>query len=162
ENRVENLAMQRAIAITTTNWNMTKGDLISRTIGVRMRAYDRYRDEDQVESYLTPLIERIRGYLFKRAVYYYQRTNLNPNGYSSLRLAGLSRVFRALGYDAAKIERQLALNRVRVATESDAWLNAVVDWYQSLDMAENEVRDVKLEEIKGSIEGLTDQFLPSN
>jgi energy-coupling factor transporter ATP-binding protein EcfA2 len=162
ENKVENLAMQRAIVITTTNWNMSKGDLVSRTIAVRTHAYDRYKDEDQVDAYLNPLIEKIRGYLFKRAFFYYHQTNINPNGYSSLRLAGLSRVFRALGYDAQKIERQLALNRVRVASETDSWLNAVVDWLHDLDLKVGESRNVKLEEIKGSIEGMTDQFLPSN
>lgn len=162
EDRAENIAMQRAIAITTTNWNMQKGDLVSRTIAVRTHAYDRYKDEDQVEALLNPLIEKVRGYLFSRAVFYYQRIYANPNGTSSLRLAGLSRVFRALGYDAAKIERQLALNRVRVASETHSWLNAVASWLYDLDLREGESRDVRLEEIKGSIEGLTDQFLPSN
>jgi hypothetical protein len=162
ENKVENLAMQRAIVITTTNWNMQKGDLVSRTVAVRMHAYDRFKDEDQVEAFLNPLIEKARGYLFSRAWYYYQQTHINPNGTSSLRLAGFSRVLRALGYDADKIERQLALNRVRVSGETDAWLNAVAGWLEDLNLRVGEQRDVKLEELKGAIEGLTDQFLPSN
>ena len=162
ENKVENLAMQRAICITTTNWNMMKGDLVSRTVAVRMHAYERYRDEDQIDAFLNPLIEKIRGYLFSRAWYYYQQTYINPNGSSSLRLAGLGRIFRALGYDAAKIERQLALTRVRVAGETDSWLNAVSEWLDDLNLRQGESRDVKLEEIKGSVEGLTDSFLPSN
>lgn len=162
EDRSENLAMQRAIAITTTNWNMKKGDLVSRTIAVRTKTYERFKDEDQVEAFLNPLIEKIRGYLFSRACWYYQQIHTNPNGTSSLRLAGLSRVFRALGYDATRIERQLALNRVRIASETDSWMNAVVGWLHELDLAEGESRDVRLEEIKGSVEGLSDQFLPSN
>lgn len=160
--RVENIAMQRAIVITTTNWNMSKGDLVSRAVAIRTHAYDRYKDEDQVEAFLNPLIEKIRGYLFERACWYYQQIYINPNGTSSLRLAGLSRVLRALGYDATRIERQLALNRVRVAGETDSWLNAVANWLSDLDLREGQSRDVRLEEIKGSIEGLTDQFLPSN
>jgi hypothetical protein len=127
-----------------------------------MRRRERYKDEDQIEALLNPLVERIRGYLFKRAAFYYQRTAINPNGQSSLRLSSVGKIGRALGYDMERLENHIAFNRTRISGETDSWFNAVVEWYRDLELAENERKDVTLEVIKGAIEGLTDQFLPSN
>lgn len=160
ENKVENLSMQRAIIITTTNYNVNKGDLSSRLIAIRMLSRDGYQDEDQINAKVQPLVEKIRGYLFKTAVLYYQ--NASPNGHSSLRIAGISKVFRSLGYDSPALEAVLAHNRGSIASEGDSWFNAVVDWYRQLNLRAGQVERVKLEEIKGAIEGLTDQFLPTN
>jgi energy-coupling factor transporter ATP-binding protein EcfA2 len=162
EDKVENLSMQRAIAITTTNWNIAKGDLVSRLIGLRLRPRERYKDEIQVDALLNQIIPRVRGYLFRRAQFYYQYVAMNPNGASSIRLSSIGKIGRALGYDMERLEQHIAFNRSRIAGETDVWYNAVVEWYRDLGLVEGEERQVKLEEIKGSIEGITDQFLPSN
>lgn len=162
ENRVENLSMQRGIVITTTNWNVSKGDLSTRLVAIRMAPRQSFISEEEVDQQLRPLIEKVRGYLFKAAqrVYrYYQQPH--PNGHSMLRIAGIGRVSTALGYDTARVELMLATNRGRVASETDAWFNSVVDWYMSLDLRPGQEREAKLEEIRGAIEGMTDQFAPS-
>jgi energy-coupling factor transporter ATP-binding protein EcfA2 len=159
ENKVENLSMQRAIIMTTTNWNVSKGDLASRLLAIRMRPRDGLVDEDSIYGQAQPLMERVRGYLLQacQRVYGY-----NPNGATSTVRTGIGRVFRGLGYDASRLEVLLASRRGLVANATDLWFHAVVDWYSEMGLRPGEIREVKFEEIKGTVEGFTDSFLPSD
>ncbi len=159
ENKVENLSMQRAIIMTTTNWNVSKGDLASRLLAIRMRPRDGLADEDEIYNQAQPLMERVRGYLLTacQRVYRY-----NSNGATSTVRTGIGRVFRGLGYDASRLEILLASRRGLVANATDMWFHAVVDWYADMGLRPGELREVKFEEIKGAVEGFTDQFLPSD
>lgn len=162
ENKVENLAMQRAIVLTTTNWNVSKGDLSSRLVAIRMRAMERFDSDEHLDSQIQPLIEKVRGYLLRTASLYYRNTTDSPNGFSSIRIAGIGKVFRALRYDSPMLEARLTHMRGLVASETDSWFQAVVGWYQELGLKAGQSCEVKFEEIKGAIEGLSDQFMPSN
>lgn len=163
EERVVNMTMRRGLILSTANWAPGRGDLASRSVVLRTSTPTSSVTTEKLEQKFGPTLEKIRGYLFKTAHFYYQNTARfeETNG---IRLAGLSKVFTTLGYDTHKLARHLTMTRSQLASESDTWYDVMLDFYHQLfgqtdtqdaKFVPDAVEEAKWEEIKGFISGRT-------
>lgn len=125
--------LRRGIIITTTNWDIYKGDLASRTIVVEpKRRQAAYADDRYMQRRYTPLIPKIRNYIMGLlAVYYRQRVQHQNN--THFRVGDLGVVFACLGYDTAILAQQESLARSNVVSSNDPWLEAMVELWREED-----------------------------
>src|SRR6202011_3389924 len=73
EERAVSLSMRRGLILTTANWAPSRGDLASRAIVLRTSTPASSITAERLEQRFDPVLERIRGYLFKTIRFYYQR-----------------------------------------------------------------------------------------
>ena len=163
EERVVNLSMRRGIIITTNNWSPAKGDLASRAVVLRTQPPSKMLPTEVVIQNFTTTVERIRGHLFKQAVFCYNRfPHIDPA--TPFRLAGLGKVILALGYDPVELSRQLSHTRAQLASESDAWYDVLLDYYHTIfdnEFRQGKTEEAKWEEMKGAVQGRTG-YAPSD
>jgi len=163
EERVVSLKMRRGVIITTNNWAPVKGDLQNRSIVLRTRTPREFIDDSELFASLEPIVEKVRGYLFKTAIYCYRRFPETPIT-TGFRLAGMGRIFAALGYDMENLDRSLKRARSELASESDTWYDVMLDLYHHVfndEFNEGKVVDVRWEDFKAAIQTRTG-YQPTN
>jgi len=131
-NQVEQIRMRRGIVLTTTTYDVYKGDLASRMIVVNPAVEQRI-DRDVLNERYMPMLPAIRGWVFKLIC----RTFLPHSPESSFRVASLGEVLQVLGYDARSLAAQEAEQKARILNQNDPWLWALVDiWRRHNDGGE--------------------------
>lgn len=121
-NEVEQVRMRRGILLTTTNYDVYKGDLASRMIVCTPSVADRV-DRDVINDRYLPMLPAIRGWIFKLAC----QTYLPHKPESSFRVASIGEILQILGYDARRFAAQEAEAKGRILNQNDPWLPALVD-----------------------------------
>jgi hypothetical protein len=131
EDVIETIHLQRAICVTTTAWDISKGDLASRMWPIEpVLPKGSYLDEDDIAAMFDPLVPRLRGYAFKTCQSFYRRSREFTSKTTPLRVGG--RVLQTLGFDADAIAKSLNLSRARVISEGEPWLDALVDLWNGV------------------------------
>lgn len=126
EDVIETIHLQRAIAVTTTAWDISKGDLASRMWPIEpVLPKGSYLDEDDIAQMFDPLVPRLRGYIFKTCQSFYRRSRDFTSKTTPLRVGG--RVLQTLGFDVEAVAKSLNTARARVISEGEPWLDALVD-----------------------------------
>jgi len=121
-NEVEQIRMRRAILITTTNYDVYKGDLASRMIVCNPSVTERL-DRDTLNDRYMPMLPAIRGWVFKLAC----QTYLPHPSESSWRVASVGEVLKILGFDAKALAAEESAQKARILNQNDPWLPALVD-----------------------------------
>lgn len=130
ENDTQLLSFRRAIIITTTSWEVRKGDLATRLLPFNLLGRSSYLSERHIERRFAPHIERIRGFLFRCAVeFFLQRANVDQP--SDIRVADLGIALASLGYASQAVASRLFNLRAQVLAQTNWWYDAVVDLYRS-------------------------------
>jgi hypothetical protein len=124
EDAVESIRLQRAIAITTTTWDVSKGDLATRIWPIEPRVKSGFFDEEDMQALANHYLPRIRGFVFERCSMFYKRSHELKDYSSFLRVAG--RVVAALGYNDAQLNQYIRDARAKVLIEGDPWLDYIV------------------------------------
>lgn len=129
---VELVAMRRAIIITTTNWDVYKGDLASRIVVCqpRLEGDDRL-DADSLRNVIDSQLPLIRGYVFKQICRYYAEAPQRVRQATPWRVASVGLVLSSLGLDARDLYERERAQRAEALNANDPWMNALVDlWDQ--------------------------------
>jgi hypothetical protein len=121
-NQVEQIRMRRAILITTTNYDVYKGDLASRMI-VCNPSVSRRIDRDALNDRYMPMLPAIRGWVFKLVCQSY----LPHDPESSWRVASVGEILGVLGYDARAMAAEESEQKARILNQNDPWLPSLVD-----------------------------------
>lgn len=130
ENDTQLLSFRRAVIITTTSWEVRKGDLATRLLPFNLAARSSYLSERHIERRFAHHIERIRGFLFKCAVeFFLQRSNVDQP--SDIRVADLGIALASLGYASQAVASRLFNLRANVLAQTNWWYDAVVDLYNT-------------------------------
>lgn len=129
------MRLQRAIVITTTNWDVYKGDLASRLVVVQPKTEtatgwysDRYLSER-----LAAFVPRIRGYLFQCAEAYYANRTAFEGGQLSFRIGDLGLIFACLGYDVDALAQQESIHKSDLLSLNDLWMECFVSLWKEQD-----------------------------
>jgi hypothetical protein len=126
EDVIETIHLQRAICVTTTAWDISKGDLASRMWPIEpILPKGNYLDEDDIAQMFDPLVPRLRGYVFQTCQSFYRRSRTFASKTTPLRVGG--RVLQTLGFDVEAVAKSLNTARARVISEGEPWLDALVD-----------------------------------
>jgi hypothetical protein len=126
EDVIETIHLQRAICVTTTSWDVSKGDLASRMWPIEpVLPKGVYLDEDDLSQMFDPLVPRLRGYIFKMAQSFLRKSRDYSSTTTPLRVGG--RVLQTLGFDVEATAKYLNASRARVISEGEPWLDALVD-----------------------------------
>lgn len=130
---VTNMFLRRGIIITTTNWDIYKGDLASRTIVVEPQKKEAGNASDRyLQARFMPLIPKVRGYIMKLlATYYRERIKFEDNAH--FRVGDLGVVFACLGYDTSELARAESVARAEVVSMEDFRIQAMVDLWVKED-----------------------------
>lgn len=139
---METLSLQRAIIITTTKWEVHKGDLSTRLLPIRLASRTGgYMAQAAIEAEVMPIMERVRGYLFQLIALYYLNVAKTAH-HSAFRTAGLGDVLEALGYQTEAMSERLFGDRSSMATETDFWFETICEmWDEWVDDQEIHVND---------------------
>lgn len=130
ENDTQLLSFRRAIIITTTSWEVRKGDLATRLLPFNLAGRSSFLSERHIERRFARHIERIRGFLFRCAVeFFLQRSNVDQP--SDIRVADLGIALASLGYATQSVASRLFNLRAEVLSQTNWWYDAVVDLYRS-------------------------------
>lgn len=125
--------MRRGIIITTTSWDIYKGDLASRTVVVEPQKREAGNAPDRyVQARYMPLIPKVRNYIMGLLVTYYQRRDQFQHN-AHFRIGDLGVVFACLGYDTSELARQESLARSEVVAMEDWRVQAIVDMWTAAD-----------------------------
>lgn len=122
--------LRRGVIITTTNWDIYKGDLASRTVVVEpQRRTQGYLDDRSMQRQFAPLIPKVRGYIMNLlAIYYAKRLEIQSPLH--FRIGDLGKVFAALGYDVDMLAHEESRARAEVVSSNDPWLEAFVELWR--------------------------------
>jgi hypothetical protein len=130
ENHTVSTFLRRAIIVTTTNWDVYKGDLASRMIVVQpKRKTEAYFSDRTVQRRYGPLIPKIRGYVMKLLSTYFAGREQIDETRLRMRIGDLGVVFETLGYDSTALEAKEATARSEIISSNDPWLDAIVDMW---------------------------------
>jgi hypothetical protein len=133
EDTVETVRLQRAVAVTTTTWDVSKGDLATRIWPIEPRLRGNFFDEDDMEAMANRFLPKLRGYVFERCSTFYRQAHSLTDQSSFLRIGG--RVVQALGYSDAELSHYIRDARARVLVEGDPWLDYVVGLWEEIKEA---------------------------
>jgi hypothetical protein len=133
EDRLVEVFLRRAIILTTTNYEIYKGDLLSRTVVLEpVRRDQGYFADRELQKRVAHLFPLVRGYVLKLLQkYFFAREQSDPE--TPFRIGDLGTVFAALGYDTAALAEQEAFARSQVVAPNDPWLEAIVSMWKDED-----------------------------
>lgn len=135
EDRVITTRLQRALIITTTNYDVYKGDLAQRMI-VTSPATEkalRWLPDSIAQARFGAMIPRIRGWIFTRLVDFYKGRVGLDTGTIRFRIADLGLMLAALGYDTAALAESESVLKSEVIALDDPWLEALVALWKDWD-----------------------------
>jgi hypothetical protein len=133
EDTVQSVRFQRAVAITTTTWDVSKGDLATRIWPVEPKLKGDFFDEDDMEAMANHFLPRLRGYVFEKCKTFYARSGEIREDSSLLRVGG--RIVAALGFKDAELNRYIRDARAKVLIEADPWLDYLVQLWGEVQKA---------------------------
>jgi hypothetical protein len=128
-NEIEDVAMRRAVIVTTIHWDVKKGDLATRLLPIHLEDRSEYIPERDIDRRFGALLCRVRGFLFAAASEFYQQRP-RVDSTTSIRVADLGLALAALGYDGVELASELSRMRAAVMNETDFWLGAVAEMYR--------------------------------
>ena len=128
---VEQVRMRRGIIITTTNWDVYKGDLASRIVvcSPRLPAAGRL-PEETIEAQCEALMPAARGWAMRQAQRFFAEAPRHANTLNPWRVSSVGLVLSALGYDSARIYGEEAQEKARFLNENDPWIQGCVDIWE--------------------------------
>lgn len=127
-NHVEQIRMRRGVIMTTTNYDVYKGDLGSRMIVLQPHVEEeRWLDRSIITATYMPTLPAIRGWVFKQVC----RTYLPHETDTSFRVSSLGDVLTALDFDAPELAAQESALKARVLNQNDAWLIALAEIWEA-------------------------------
>jgi hypothetical protein len=129
------IRLRRALIITTTSYDVYKGDLAQRMIVAQPTTEQQFRwlPDSIARERFARFIPRIRGYIFGRlAEFYKQRPGLDVDAIR-FRIGDLGLVLAALGYDTAELARREAASKSEIIAQDDPWLEALVAMWKDED-----------------------------
>lgn len=122
--------LRRGIIVTTTNWDVYKGDLASRMVVVQPTPRGQgHADDRSMQRRFMPLIPKVRGYVMSLLAIYYQRRAEFPEN-THFRIGDLGVVFATLGYDSEMLAHDESMARAEVVSGNDPWLEAMVEMWK--------------------------------
>lgn len=124
-NDVEQVRMRRGLILTTTNYDVYKGDLASRIILVNP-TNSGWIDRDVINQRYLPMLPSIRGWVFKLVCQCY----LPHTPDTSFRIASVGDVLTSLGYDAPALAQREMTAKAAVIGQNDPWLLSLVDIWE--------------------------------
>lgn len=135
EDSIEMLSMSRGIIVTTTNWDVFKGDLASRMVVAQPQTDSAaaWLSDQGVKFKFGPLVPRVRGHIFKQAVRFYDQRAAWLQKQIPFRIGDLGVVFASLGYDVDDLARREAVAKSEVIAINDPWLEALVALWKEED-----------------------------
>jgi hypothetical protein len=132
---VDSVRLRRALIITTTGYDVYKGDLAQRMIVASPTTEQQFKwlpDSVATERF-GRFIPRIRGYIFGRlAEFYKQRPSIDVDAIR-FRIGDLGLVLAALGYDTTELARREAASKSEIIAQDDPWLEALVAMWKDED-----------------------------
>lgn len=135
EDRVVTTRLQRALILTTTNYDVYKGDLAERMIVTSPTTESalRWLPDSIAQQRFGKFIPRIRGWIFSRlAEFYRQRPLLDPTSIR-FRVGDLGLMLAALGYDTAQLAAAESSMKSEIIAIDDPWLEALVAIWKDND-----------------------------
>jgi hypothetical protein len=118
--------LRRGIIVTTTNWDIYKGDLASRCVVVLpVKREQGYYDDRSMQRQFMPLVPKVRYYIMSLLSTYYE-TRERFTGDTHFRVGDLGRVFACLGYDTADLARKESAARSATISGNEPWIEAIV------------------------------------
>lgn len=135
EDRVITTRLQRSLIITTTNYDVYKGDLAQRMI-VTSPATEkalRWLPDSIAQQRFGEFIPRIRGWIFHRLVDFYRGRVGLDTGTIRFRIGDLGLMLAALGYDTAALAESESALKSEVIALDDPWLEALVALWKDWD-----------------------------
>lgn len=121
--------LRRAVIVTTTNWDIYKGDLHSRTVTVPLKPRGHgYADDRSMQRRYMPLIPKIRGHIMSLLSIYYQRRDQFSNN-TDFRVGDFGIALASLGYDTAELAALESVDRAEGAS-NDSKVEALVEMWQ--------------------------------
>lgn len=135
EDRVVTTRVRRALLITTTSYDVYKGDLAQRMIATSptIESSLGWLPDSVAHQIFKPYIPRIRGWIFHRIAEFYRNRDAVRNQREHVRIADLGLVLTALGYDTAKLARHEAQLKSNVIAIDDPWLETLVALWKERD-----------------------------
>lgn len=134
EDRLVELFLRRAVILTTTNYDIYKGDLASRTVVLEpARKTHGYFSDRELQKRVAHLFPKVRGYVMKLLATYFQKRGdyIEPN--IPFRIGDLGMVFATLGYDTDALAQQESMARSAVVSINDPWLESIVELWKEED-----------------------------
>lgn len=129
------IRLRRALIITTTGYDVYKGDLAQRMIVAQPTTEQQFRwlpDSVATERF-GRFIPRIRGYIFGRLAEFYKQRPLIDVDAIRFRIGDLGLVLAALGYDTTELARREAASKSEIIAQDDPWLEALVAMWKDED-----------------------------
>jgi hypothetical protein len=133
--RVMTARINRALIITTTSYDVYKGDLAQRMI-VTSPTIDSslgWIPDSVAQELFRGYIPRIRGWIFQRVAEFYRKRDSVSHQREHLRIADLGLVLTALGYDTAALARHESGLKRDVIAIDDPWLECIVTLWKERD-----------------------------
>lgn len=133
---VVTMRIRRALIITTTSYDVYKGDLAQRMI-VTSPTIDSalgWLPDSLAQDFFTPFVPRIRGWIFHRVAEFYARREETRPAREHMRIADLGLVLSALGYDTAALARHESGLKRDVIAIDDPWLECLVALWKEKDV----------------------------
>lgn len=124
--------LRRAVILTTTSYDVYKGDLAQRMIVVQPSTEQAFRwlpDSVATEQF-GRYIPRIRGHIMHQLVRYYRERPSIDVSAIRFRIGDLGLVLASLGHDTADIAKREAAIKSEVIGQNDAWLEALVAFWK--------------------------------
>jgi hypothetical protein len=123
--------LRRAMILTTTNYDIYKGDLASRTVVLQpSRKTQGYFSDRYVQATFTPIIPKVRGYVMKLLQSYFAKRESIQEDTIAFRIGDLGVVFATLGYNTSELAALESTQRSEVVSSNDAWLEAMVELWK--------------------------------
>lgn len=133
---VVTMRIRRALIITTTSYDVYKGDLAQRMI-VTSPTIDSalgWLPDSLAQDFFVPFVPRIRGWIFHRVAEFYARREGVRKQREHMRIADLGLVLTALGYDTAALARHESTLKSSVIAIDDPWLECLVAIWKEHDV----------------------------
>jgi hypothetical protein len=136
DDRVTTVRVRRAVIITSTSYDVYKGDLAQRMIATSPTIASEigWLPDSVAHQHFAPYIPRIRGWIFSRIAEFYRNRSRVSHEREHLRIADLGLVLSALGYDTAALARRESSLKREVIAIDDPWLEALVALWKERDV----------------------------
>ena len=127
--------LRRALIITTTGYDVYKGDLAQRMIVAQPATEQAFRwlPDSVAQKRFARFIPRIRGYIFGRLAEFYKRGPSIDVNAIRFRIGDLGLVLASLGYDTAALAIREAASKSEIIAQDDPWLEALVAMWKDED-----------------------------
>lgn len=127
--------LRRALILTTTGYDVYKGDLAQRMIVAQPQTERelRWLPDSVATARFARFIPRIRGFVFHQvAEYYRQRESLEALPIA-FRIGDLGLVLAGLGYDTNEMAELEAKAKSQIISQDNPWVESLVELWQQED-----------------------------